>query len=90
LREKIALMSSLLAHLAASGFVREVRQCGFIAGIELQQRDGAPFPAQQLTGAKVCLAARKHGLLTRPIRDVLVLMPPYCVTEEQLRQAVNA
>ena len=28
--------------------------------------------------------------LTRPIRDVVVLMPPYCITKAQLVQAVEA
>ena len=32
-------------------------------------------------GARVCEAAKKHGLLTRPIGNVLVLMLPYCITE---------
>ena len=49
-----------------------------------------PFPSARLTGARVCQAARKHGLLTRPIRDVVVLMPPYCITKAQLVQAVEA
>ena len=34
--------------------------------------------------------ARKHGLLTRPIRDTIVLMPPYCITDAQLEQCVEA
>jgi adenosylmethionine---8-amino-7-oxononanoate aminotransferase len=38
----------------------------------------------------VCLAARSHGLLTRPIRNVIVLMPPFCIMLSQLRQAVQA
>ena len=28
----------------------------------------------------VCVAARQHGLLTRPIREVVVLMPPLCIS----------
>lgn len=41
-------------------------------------------------GARVCLAAREFGLLTRPIRDTIVLMPPLCATEEELVFAVEA
>ena len=57
-----------------------------IAAIELVQvfETRQPFPATERIGAKVCQAARRHGLLTRPIGDVLLLMPPYCITEEQL------
>jgi hypothetical protein len=40
--------------------------------------------------AEVCIEARRHGLLTRPIRNVVVLMPPLCITIDQLTQAVTA
>jgi adenosylmethionine-8-amino-7-oxononanoate aminotransferase len=52
--------------------------------------DGTPYPWQDQTGAKVCLAARSRGLLTRPVRDTLVLMPPLCFTEDELARAVAA
>ena len=60
--------------------VIDVRQRGLIAGIEL--REGL--------GAMACLKARDHGLLTRPIRDTVVLMPPLCVGADQLDHAVGA
>ena len=87
LRGQIAHFTTLLAGLTRLG---EVRQCGFIAGIELRQENGEPYPAENLTGTRVCLAARKHGLLTRPIGDVVALMPPYCITDAQLVQTVEA
>ena len=90
LRGQIAHFTRLLDGLRALPQVGEVRQCGFIAGLELRRENGEPFPAEEMTGARVCLAARKHGLLTRPIRDVVVLMPPYCITEAQLSRAVEA
>ncbi len=86
LRPKIAELAALLAELkAASPFVHDIRQCGFIAGIELRQPDGTPFPPQRRFGAEVCVAARRRGLLTRPIRDTIVVMPPLCTTEDELR-----
>ena len=87
---KIAHLTALLERLRALPCVGEVRQCGFIAGIELRQANGQAFPPAELIGAKVCLAARNRGLLTRPIRDTIVLMPPYCITEGQLEQACMA
>jgi adenosylmethionine-8-amino-7-oxononanoate aminotransferase len=36
------------------------------------------------------VAARQHGLLTRPIRNVIVLMPPLCTNSDQLTKAVAA
>jgi len=77
-----------IAHLAASleklRFTRSdivaIRQCGLIAGIE--------FPVGM--GEKITLAARDHGLLTRNILGTVVLMPPLCVSVEEIDFAVAA
>ena len=94
---RIAERSGQLAHLlrtrlAPLPHVGEIRQCGFVAGIDLWADPAArvPFPWETQTGARVCAAARAHGLLTRPIRDTLVLMPPYCTTEQELARMVEA
>jgi len=87
---KIARLTALLGELRALPWVSEVRQCGFIAGIEVRQANGESFSPGELTGAKICRAARERGLLTRPIRDTVVLMPPYCITDVQLEDAVRA
>ena len=90
LKPKIRLLGKHLDRLRANSHVREVRQCGFIAGIELGGPGGAPLEPIQRTGARVCLAARRHGLLTRPILDTVVLMLPLCVTFAQIDQACSA
>lgn len=91
LQSRIGLFQELLQrHLAGSPFVHEIRQLGFLAGIELRGGDGRPFAPELRMGARVCVAAREHGLLTRPIRDTIVLMPPYCITDGELERAVSA
>jgi adenosylmethionine---8-amino-7-oxononanoate aminotransferase len=70
--------------------IREIRRAGFIAGIEVGRPDGVPFDPGELVGSKICLAARRYELLTRPIRDIIVLMLPLCVTFEEIDHAVNA
>lgn len=85
LQPKIQLMADRLAGLKV-----ESRQCGFIAGIDLVKASGETFDWRDQTGSKVCVAARKHGLLTRPIRDTIALMPPYCISDDQLNQAFDA
>ena len=91
LAEKIEMLSSELASLRRLSAVADVRQCGFIAAVEV---DPSPAFATSLVsgnvGAAVCQAARRYGLLTRPIRDSVVLMPPYCITPAQLKHAVEA
>ena len=81
LQPKIRQLDSQLQRLSESTGVTEVRQCGFIAGIELADAE---------TAGEVCRRARDHGLLTRNIREVIVLMPPLCATEKQLEQAVSS
>ena len=85
LAPKIEELRVELDELRKLPWVADVRQCGFIAGVELRN----DRETGQL-GTSVCLAARRHGLLTRPIRDVIVLMPPFCITSAQLRVAVQA
>jgi adenosylmethionine-8-amino-7-oxononanoate aminotransferase len=81
LQAKIEHLKSALAGFAGLPGVVDVRQCGFITGIELRDSGDA---------AKVCFEARGRGLLTRPIREVIVFMPPLCITIDQLTQAVEA
>jgi adenosylmethionine-8-amino-7-oxononanoate aminotransferase len=91
LQGQIHLLARLLdTRLRPSPFVYEIRQCGFVAGIELRQPGGMPFAAGLRMGARVCMAARGFGLLTRPVLDTLVLIPPYCVSDAELEEAVGA
>ena len=85
------LADLLRQHLAPLPHVGEIRQIGLIAGIDLHDpTTHQPLPWESRTGGRVCEAARAHGLLTRPIRDTLVLMPPYCTTDEELARMVTA
>lgn len=93
LQGKIAVFTSLLdKYLLSSPSVGGIHQCGFIAGIDIVRDKPTldPWPAEKQTGAALCLAAREHGLLTRPIGDTLVLMPPLCISEPELEAAVQA
>ncbi|HAB11245.1 MAG TPA: L-lysine--8-amino-7-oxononanoate transaminase, partial [Planctomycetaceae bacterium] len=66
-----------LAGLVDHAHVGEIRQRGAMVGIELvADRDGnLPFPAERRTGHLVTLAARRRGVVIRPLGDVVVLMP---------------
>jgi adenosylmethionine-8-amino-7-oxononanoate aminotransferase len=91
LQPKIKRLTQGLTRLKTTqSCVHEVRQCGFIAGIELRQPDGTPFPQSARIGEAVCIAARRHGLLTRPILDTIVLMPPLCTSPKALDLAFDA
>ncbi len=69
----------------------EIRHLGMIGAIDLIDiRSGSEFDWRRETGARVCRRARDYGLLTRPVRDTLVLMPPLCMSEQQIRICVQA
>jgi adenosylmethionine-8-amino-7-oxononanoate transaminase len=72
--------------------VGDIRQEGLICAIEIVRnfKTRQPFPFTDRVGHRICEAARQHGLLTRPVGDVLILMPPYCTTETQLKQMAEA
>ncbi|HXJ75290.1 MAG TPA: aminotransferase class III-fold pyridoxal phosphate-dependent enzyme, partial [Candidatus Dormibacteraeota bacterium] len=72
--------------------VGDIRQVGLVAGIELVRdwRTRAPFELRARAGMRVCEAMAQRGVLTRPIGNVLVLMPPYCTTPAQLEKILTA
>ena len=96
LPEKIARLEARVARLAELPHVGEVRQCGLVAGIELVRERGiagrpaVPFPWQEQRGTKACLAARRHGALLRQLGDVVVIMPPLCIDEDEIDLVVAA
>jgi adenosylmethionine-8-amino-7-oxononanoate aminotransferase len=72
--------------------VGDVRQVGLVAGVELVKdwRTREPFDLRVRAGIRVCEAMAKRGVLTRPIGNVIVLMPPYCTTTAQLKKIIAA
>ena len=66
----------------------KVRQCGLVAGVELRQPCGQPFPRGFRVGEALCLMAREHGLLTRAIQDTVVIMPPLSIEREEIRTMI--
>lgn len=82
LPQKVEQFSRALDVFRAHPAIKEVRQVGLIAGIEVC--------SAELVGPRICLAAREHGLLTRPVLNTLVLMPPLCATEDEMQRMAKA
>ncbi len=87
-----ASLRDALSDLWSLPKVGDIRQVGLIAGVELVRdwRTRKPFDWRERAGVRVCEAMAKRGVLTRPIGNVIVLMPPYCTTPAQVRRMVNA
>ena len=82
---KAVVFGEMLLRLKSMPHVREVRQKGFMVGIELEGFD----PRQRIEAA-VCAAVRKHGVILRPLGDVIVLMPPLAMGLQDLHTIVAA
>jgi putrescine aminotransferase len=75
-------------------YVGDVRSLGLMAGVEIvadkvtKQR----FPSTGLARtASIAKSAREYGLVTRPLLDdILLLAPPFVITEQEIDRAVDA
>ncbi len=72
--------------------VGDIRQAGLVVGVELvkDRQTRKPFDLRDKAGIRVCEAMAKRGVLTRPIGNVICLMPPYCTTVAQIRTMAGA
>jgi adenosylmethionine-8-amino-7-oxononanoate aminotransferase len=84
LQSKIALLGRWLRELVQPlPAVASIRRCGFMCGVELRG-----YPPEARMGHQVALAARRRGAIVRPLGDVVVLMPPLSISEDELRRLV--
>ncbi len=89
---KITRLERELERLGQFRCVGEVRQYGLAAGIELVADPEAktPYPPDERRGMRVCLAARTQGVFIGAIGDIIVLMPPLTITEDEIKLLVDA
>ncbi len=88
LGKKTTLFVELLDGFKEMEHVGDVRQAGMMAGIELvaNKKNKKPYPARLRAGYRVCVEARKDGLIIRPLGDTVVLMPPLSIKATELRE----
>ncbi len=91
LRPKIEELSRQLRSLGELPQVGDIRQCGFMVGLELvkDRMTKEPYSPALRVGHQVALEARRRGLLIRPLRDVIVLMPPLSTPRAALVRMVS-
>ncbi len=89
---KIAMLEARLAtEVAPLAHVGEVRQRGVMVGIELvaDRATRRPYPLGARIGHRTILAARRRGVVLRPLGNVLVLMPPLAIADDELALLVD-
>jgi adenosylmethionine---8-amino-7-oxononanoate aminotransferase len=67
--------------------VSDVRQWGFMVAIELvkEKNPRSKYPPEKRIGHKVILEARKRSIIIRPLGDIIILMPPLTLQDDDLK-----
>ena len=65
--------------------VRQIRQRGLTCAMDLRPHDQtSDWPVAERVGWKVCLVARQHGLILRPLGNSLLIVPPLIISKEEI------
>ncbi len=85
-RRSTQLRNRLQADILTLPHVGDIRQSGLMVGIEMvRNRDTrAPYAASERVGKRIIMVARQRGVILRPLGDVIVLMPPLCISEGEM------
>ena len=91
LQDKISFLERQLQPFSDLPHVGDVRQKGFMVGIELvcDKESKEPFSLERKIGARVILEARKRGVIIRPLGDVIVIMPPLSISLDHLEELIE-
>ncbi|CAN0100700.1 unnamed protein product, partial [Chrysoparadoxa australica] len=86
-RHKSRVLADAIAPLADHPQVGDVRQHGMIAAVEMVADKAArtPYPWQERRGLRVYRHALTRESLLRPLGNVVYFMPPYVITDDQIR-----
>jgi adenosylmethionine-8-amino-7-oxononanoate aminotransferase len=87
MQPKIAyLRQRLLTETLSLPHVSDIRQWGFMVGIELvkDRTRRQNYPPEKRIGYRVILEARKRGVMIRPLGDVIILMPPLTIARDEI------
>ncbi len=84
-------MHELTRDLADHPHVSDVRQHGMILAVEMVKDKASrePFPWQERRGLKVYQYALTQGVILRPLGNVVYLMPPYVISDDELAHVVT-
>ena len=81
-----SLRKRLHGEFLSLSHVSDVRQWGYMIGIELVERKAGRknYAPEQRIGHQVIRAARERSVMIRPLGDIIILMPPLSITDDEL------
>lgn len=91
LQPKIKFLRQGLRIFEKLSHVGDIRQKGFMVGIELvkDKKTKEPYPWKERIGIRVIQKVKKRGLILRPLGNCIVLMPALIISKKQLGQMLN-
>jgi adenosylmethionine---8-amino-7-oxononanoate aminotransferase len=91
LRPKIVFLKQRLADFWKLAHVGDIRQAGFMVGIELvkDRASKTAYRAKDRIGQAVVREARRRGVILRPLGNVIVLMPPLSISRAELKSLLD-
>ncbi|MEJ2695682.1 MAG: adenosylmethionine--8-amino-7-oxononanoate transaminase [Candidatus Sulfobium sp.] len=91
LQSRIKLLERGLREISRLKHVGEARNRGFMAGVELvkDRPTKEPYPWEEKMGWRVSMHARGKGVFIRPLGNVVVIMPPLNISEQDLRRMLD-
>ncbi|WP_182917169.1 adenosylmethionine--8-amino-7-oxononanoate transaminase [Bacillus sp. PK3_68] len=89
--KKAEYVERLMAEINELPHVGEIRQLGLMCGIELvkDKKTKEPFPFEERMVYRATLRMRELGMLTRPLGDTIVFMPPLASSYEELTKMLQ-
>ncbi|MGA0029870.1 MAG: adenosylmethionine--8-amino-7-oxononanoate transaminase [Opitutales bacterium] len=70
--------------------VRTFRQLGLTGSVEFKPASADRWPTDTRAGFQVALAARRHGLVIRPLGDSILFVPPISIQADEVKHLVRA
>ena len=91
IQSKINILEGWLKEVLRLDHVGDVRNVGLMAGVELvkDKRTKEPYGREEKTGWRVAYHARDNGVVIRPLGNVIVIMPPLSISEQNLNQLLK-
>lgn len=91
LKGKVKTLEEWLQDILKLQHVGDVRNAGLMAGVELvrNKKTKEPYDWKEKIGWRVAFHTRNNGVIIRPLGNVIVIMPPLSITEQNLKQLLR-